>query len=62
MGSIVTAIAQAGLVIEFLHEFDHLCWQQLSWMAPGEEPGAWVLPEHRESVPLMYSIRARKPS
>ena len=62
MGSIVTAIAQAGLAIEFLHEFDHLCWQQLSWMAPGEEPGTWVLPEHRESVPLMYSIRARKPS
>ena len=62
MGSIVTAIAQAGLVVEFLHEFDHLCWQQLSWMAPGEEPGAWVLPEHRDSVPLMYSIRARKPS
>ncbi len=24
--------------------------------------GRLVLPEHRESVPLMYSIRARKPA
>ena len=31
-------------------------------MAPGAEPDTWVLPEHRESVPLMYSIRARKPA
>ena len=62
MGSIVTAIAEAGLVIEFLHEFDHLCWQQLPWMEPGPEPGTWVLPGERESIPLMYSLRARKPS
>ena len=61
IGSIVTAIAQAGLVIEFLHEFDHLCWEAFRWMAPGEEPGTWVLPGHRDSIPLAYSIRARKP-
>ena len=25
-------------------------------------PDRWILPEHRESVPMMYSLRARKPA
>ncbi len=62
MGSIVTAIGQAGLAIEFLHEFDALCWEAFPWMEPGEEPGTFVLPGQRESIPLMYSLRARKPA
>ena len=62
IGAIVTAIARAGLVIEFLHEFDSLRWQAFPWMEPGEEAGSWVLPGHRANVPLAYSIRARKPA
>jgi SAM-dependent methyltransferase len=78
IGDVVTALAQAGLVIEFLHEFDYSGYKRFPFMVPrstGErgagpgEPGGhtyynesnWVLPEHRRSVPLMYSIRARKP-
>ena len=61
LGQMVTALAQAGLVIEFLHEFDSLFWKPLPFMVPGEEADTWVLPEHRESVPLGYSLRARKP-
>ena len=62
MGSIVSAIAGAGLTIEFLHEFDYLCWEGLRSMVPGEHPGTWVLPDNRASIPLQYSLRARKPS
>ena len=60
MGSIVTAIGEAGLAIEFLHEFDYLCWQAFPWMEPGDIPGTFVLPGRRESIPLAYSLRARK--
>ena len=62
LGAVVTAQAQAGLVIEFLHEFDRLFWKNFPFMTPGEEPNTWVLPEHRASVPLAYSICARKPA
>ena len=62
LGEVVSVLAASGLTIEFLHEFDHLCWKGMACMAPGAEPDTWVLPEHRDSVPLMYSIRARKPS
>ncbi len=60
MGEIVSALAANGLAIEFLHEFDYLVWKGMECMVPGELPNTWVLPQHRESVPLMYSIRARR--
>ena len=60
LGEVVTAIAQAGLQIEFLHEVDYTEFKQFPFMV--EEPkGRWRLPEHAESVPLIYSLRARKP-
>jgi len=62
IGQIVTALAQAGVVIEFLHESDSLFWKRFPFMVPGEVPGTWLLPEHRESVPLVFSLRARKPA
>ena len=62
LGALVTALARAGLVIESLREFDHLFWKAFEWMAPGEEPGSWVLPGRRSAIPLQYSLRARKPA
>ena len=62
IGQIVTALAQAGLVIEFMHESDSLFWKRFPFMVAGEALGTWLLPEHRESVPLVYSLRARKPA
>ncbi len=73
LGQIVTALVEAGLVIEFLHEHREVPWQALPWMEfVGDGPrGAdgryqsgrmWRLPEaQRELVPLMYSLMARKP-
>ncbi|MEE8421628.1 MAG: SAM-dependent methyltransferase, partial [Dehalococcoidia bacterium] len=61
IGEVVTAIVQAGLQLEFLHEVDYTEYKQFPFMVEGPK-GVWRLPEHAESVPLMYSLRARKPA
>jgi len=72
LGEIATALIEAGLRIEFIHEFREVPWQAL----PGMEPvnattssgryqarNAWQLPAHqRDTMPLMYSIRASRPA
>jgi SAM-dependent methyltransferase len=68
LGEIVTAIIEAGLRIEFVHEHREVAWQALPWMTPaGDAPEgsrhaarvAWRLPEkQRDLLPLMYSIKA----
>ena len=73
LGEIVSAVVEAGLRIEFVHEHREVAWQALPWMEPvGPSPkGAdgryqsnrmWRLPEaQRDLVPLMYSLLATKP-
>ena len=60
LGEVVTAVAQAGLRVEFLREFDYTEWKALPFMVQGDDR-RWRLPEHGESVPLQYSLLARKP-
>ncbi|MDA0270494.1 MAG: class I SAM-dependent methyltransferase [Chloroflexi bacterium] len=72
LGEVVTAMIDAGLRIEFVHEHRAQAWQGLPWMeAENAIPAGsmhrrrehWRLPEHqRDLVPLMYSIRASKPA
>ena len=62
LGETIDALLQAGLRLDFVHEHREVYWQALPWMVPGEDPRAWVLPEHVECVPLMYSLRASKPA
>lgn len=61
LGEVVTALVDNGLQLEFLHEHDWSTFKMFPFLVQ-EAPGRWVLPEHRSSVPLMYSIRARKPA
>ncbi|MDP2122884.1 MAG: class I SAM-dependent methyltransferase [Parvibaculum sp.] len=58
LGEVVTALAGAGLRIEFLHEHDRLVWQAV----PGlESKGDYFqVPADAPSIPLSYSIRAQK--
>lgn len=58
MGEIVTSIAEAGLRIEFLHEFPFVDWP----VPYGErrEDGRWYLPKGKGELPLFYSLRATK--
>jgi SAM-dependent methyltransferase len=60
LGEIVTSLAAAGLTIEFLHEFPFSGWWALPGMVRGDD-GWWRLPEHNDSVPQLYSIKAHKP-
>ena len=62
LGETIDALLQAGLRLDFVHEHREVYWQALPWMVPGDDPRAWVLPEHADRVPLMYSLRASKPA
>ena len=60
MGDIVNALIDAGLHLQFLHEFAYSFYQSHPFMVQGED-GWWRLPEHQESVPLVFSLKATKP-
>jgi len=60
MGDIVSALSGVGLRIEFMHEFPECTYQSLPFLVKGDN-GLWYSPEHKNSLPLMFSIRAVKP-
>ena len=60
LGEIVTALVDAGLRIEFLHEFPFCHYRALPNMVQGKD-GWWRFPEKNSSIPQMFSIRATKP-
>jgi SAM-dependent methyltransferase len=56
----VTALLDAGLRLDFLHEFPYTVEQWYPFME--RDPGGyWRLTKHDGSIPLMFSIRATKP-
>lgn len=62
MAEIVTSILSAGLRIEFLHEFPFGIEPQFPFLDRRED-GRWYLPERQAGeIPLLFSIRARKPA
>jgi len=61
LGEIVNALLRAGLQLDFLHEFDRNVYRSHPYLVQGED-GWWRLPEHAESVPLMFSLKATKPA
>jgi len=71
LGEIVTALIEAGLQLEFLHEHREVSWRALPWMVPVGQNAradsrytrreAWRLPpEQADKLPLMYSLKATK--
>ena len=58
LGDVVTALIDARLTIEFLHEFP-FCSHPYPGMERCED-GRWRLRSHGQSVPHMYSIRATR--
>jgi len=66
MGDVVNALVDAGLRIEFLHEFPFCAWKVVAF-AELVEPfskshGYYRLPARFPSLPLMFSIKAAKPA
>ncbi|RMF81419.1 MAG: class I SAM-dependent methyltransferase [Chloroflexi bacterium] len=60
LGDIVTALLNAGLRLEYLHEFPFTTYQQLGMLLHGDD-GYWRFPNNAQPIPLMFSIRATKP-
>ena len=60
LGTIVDALIDAGLRLEFLHEFPFCAWAWFPFMVRGED-GYYRLRENPERIPLMFSVRAGKP-
>lgn len=74
LGEIATAVIDAGLRLDFLHEHREIAWQALPWMvsdgdsADGAESShqsrtLWRLPDSQADLcPLMYSLKATRPA
>ena len=60
LGEIVCALIDAGLRIEFLHEFP-FTFQKIHPVMEQDEQGRWKLPRHNDSYPQTFSIRATRP-
>ena len=60
LGEILTALIDAGLTIELLHEYPFSAWDMgFTVEAPDS---TWVVPDSVQGeLPLFYSLRARKP-
>ena len=59
LSDILNSLISAGLEIEVFHEFPFAGWRAVPMMEQGED-GWWRLPEHQESVPSLFSLRAKK--
>lgn len=59
IGAVITALAVAGLRIDFLHEHDRLVWPGIPGMEK-DEGHYFTAPEGAPRLPFAYSISARK--
>jgi len=59
MGEILTSLIDAGLTIEFLHEFPYSPTNSAHFLIE-DSPGKYVIERYKGLVPLTYSVRARK--
>jgi ubiquinone/menaquinone biosynthesis C-methylase UbiE len=59
LGSVVTGLIEAGLRVEFLHEFDYSIYPQFPFLVQGED-GLWRPRPGLHRLPLLFSLRARK--
>ena len=61
VGDVVTALADAGLRIELLREHDVTLWPRWPFLVHHPEDRTWRLPAGTPRIPLLYSLRARRP-
>ncbi|MFJ3702793.1 MULTISPECIES: bifunctional 2-polyprenyl-6-hydroxyphenol methylase/3-demethylubiquinol 3-O-methyltransferase UbiG [unclassified Streptomyces] len=60
VGEVVSALAAAGLRIEFLHEHDASLFPRYQVLERGED-GYHRFPPDRPRIPMMYSVKASRP-
>lgn len=59
LGEVVNALIDAGLRIEFLHEFPYAARAKFPFMEKGTD-GWWRLPAQYVQIPFIFSLQARK--
>jgi SAM-dependent methyltransferase len=57
LGDVVSAVIDAGLAVELLHEHDHTLFPR--WPFLEKDGDSYRFPAGRPRLPLMYSLRAR---
>ena len=60
LGDVINALIAAGLTLELLGEHDHQAYRQ--WPFMEKDGGVYRMPAGTPRLPLMYSLRARKPA
>lgn len=60
LGDVINALIDAGLTIEFLHEFPYAARAKFPFMEQGED-GWWRLPARYVQIPFLFSLQARRP-
>jgi SAM-dependent methyltransferase len=60
LGDVVTALAQAGLVIGSLTETPHLPWRRWPQMVRTDH-GWWTMPPEQPQFPVTYGLKAARP-
>jgi SAM-dependent methyltransferase len=61
ISSVVSAVLGRGLVLEQFHEHDFTLWPRWPFLERHDD-GSWHMPAGRPSLPLIYSLKARKPA
>jgi SAM-dependent methyltransferase len=61
VSSVVTSLLGRALVLESFHEFDHTLFARWPFLERHDD-GTYWLPEGMPSLPLMYSLKLRKPA
>lgn len=59
LSDVINALIANGLTLEFLHEFPFSTYNCFPNMVRGKD-GWWRLREPRDTLPMMYSLKARK--
>jgi SAM-dependent methyltransferase len=60
LSDVINALITAGLRIEALHEYPYAYYAMMPPLMEGNEAREWRLREQRDTIPLMYSIKATK--
>lgn len=60
MGDIINSIIDAGLKIEFLHEFPFSMYEQYPGLMKKNKNGQWVFKNKKIELPLLFSLKATK--
>jgi SAM-dependent methyltransferase len=61
VGAVVTAVVEAGLTLELLHEHDYTLFERWPFLVHDPASRTYRVPDDQPSLPLMYSLRARRP-